>query len=102
MKRTILLMMALLCVTVSFAQKKNTYKVAQRDTCDLYMDVYDPVVIPGDTLNRPTILYVFGGGFIMGQRSPGSSFSTRTATGWYPSTIAWGSKASRCASTCSI
>jgi carboxylesterase type B len=68
MKRTILLMLALLCVTVSFAQKKTTYKVAQRDTCDLYMDVYDPVVIPGDTLDRPTILYVFGGGFIMGQR----------------------------------
>ena len=67
MKRTILLLALLLCTTLSFAQKV-TYKVAQRDTCDLYMDVYDPVVIPGDTLDRPTILFVFGGGFIMGQR----------------------------------
>ena len=67
MKRTILLLALLLCTTLSFAQKA-TYKVAQRDTCDLYMDVYDPVVIPGDTLDRPTILFVFGGGFIMGQR----------------------------------
>ena len=67
MKRTIILLALLLCTTLSFAQKA-TYKVAQRDTCDLYMDVYDPVVIPGDTLDRPTILFVFGGGFIMGQR----------------------------------
>ena len=67
MKRTIFLLALLLCTTLSFAQKV-TYKVAQRDTCDLYMDVYDPVVIPGDTLDRPTILFVFGGGFIMGQR----------------------------------
>ena len=67
MKRTILLLALLLCTTLSFAQKA-TYKVAQRDTCDLFMDVYEPSVIPGDTLNRPTILFVFGGGFIMGQR----------------------------------
>ena len=67
MKRTILLLAFLLGTTLSFAQKA-TYKVAQRDTCDLYMDVYDPVAIPGDTLDRPTILFVFGGGFIMGQR----------------------------------
>ncbi len=67
MKRIALLLALLLCTTLSFAQKA-TYKVAQRDTCDLYMDVYEPAVIPGDTLNRPTILFVFGGGFIIGQR----------------------------------
>ena len=67
MKRITLLLALLLCTTLSFAQKA-TYKVAQRDTCDLYMDVYEPAVIPGDTLNRPTILFVFGGGFIIGQR----------------------------------
>ena len=67
MKRITLLFALLLCTTLSFAQKA-TYKVAQRDTCDLYMDVYEPAVIPGDTLNRPTILFVFGGGFIIGQR----------------------------------
>ena len=69
MKRTILTLLALLLCTLSFAQgKKTTYKVAQRDTCDLYMDMYEPSDIPGDTLYRPTILYVFGGGFITGSR----------------------------------
>ena len=69
MKRTILTLLALLLCALCFAQgKKTTYKVAQRDTCDLYMDMYEPVAIPGDTLYRPTILYVFGGGFITGQR----------------------------------
>ena len=68
MKRALLVLAAVLCTFASFAQKKTTYKVAQRDTCDLYMDVYDPVVIPGDTLDRPTVLFVFGGGFVMGQR----------------------------------
>ena len=67
MKRTILLLALLLCTTLSFAQK-STYMVAQRDTCDLFMDVYEPVAVPGDTLSRPTILYVFGGGFIVGRR----------------------------------
>ena len=68
MKRTILILLALLLCALSFAQEKTTYKVAQRDTCDLFMDVYEPVDIPGDTLYRPTILYVFGGGFITGRR----------------------------------
>ena len=69
MKRILLIALTLLlAATASLAQNKTTYKVAQRDTCDLYMDVYEPVVIPGDTLDRPTILFVFGGGFIMGQR----------------------------------
>ena len=68
MKRTIILLALLFCTTLSFAQKATTYKVAQRDTCDLYMDVYEPVEIPGDTLDRPTILFVFGGGFITGRR----------------------------------
>ena len=67
MKRLLPLLLTLLCAIPSFAQK-STYKVAQSDTCDLFMDVYDPVIIPGDTLNRPTILFVFGGGFVMGQR----------------------------------
>lgn len=67
MKRILLLGVLLFCCTLSFAQK-TTYKVAQRDTCDLFMDVYEPAVIPGDTLLRPTILYVFGGGFVTGRR----------------------------------
>ena len=61
MKRTILTLLAVLLCALSFAQEKpSTYMVAQRDTCDLFMDVYEPVAIPGDTLDRPTILFVFG------------------------------------------
>ena len=68
MKRTLLTFALLLCGALLCSAQKTTYKVAQRDTCDLFMDVYDPVAIPGDTLQRPTILFVFGGGFITGRR----------------------------------
>ena len=48
-----------------------TVLFAHRDTCDLYLDIYDPA--PGTDLladgrHKPTVLYVFGGGFIMGRR----------------------------------
>ena len=68
MKRILITGVLLLVAICALAQEKTTYMVAQRDTCDLYMDVYQPAVVPGDTLDRPTILFVFGGGFIMGQR----------------------------------
>ena len=59
---TALLVLALLPLSLNAQQ---TYLVAHRDTCDLYMDVYQPVT---DTIARPTILYVFGGGFVTGRR----------------------------------
>ncbi len=49
-----------------------TYKVADRDTCSLYMDVYDPSpesAAAADGAARPTVLFVFGGGFVTGERS---------------------------------
>lgn len=57
---------------VSAQELSCTYKVADRDTCSLYMDVYDPA--PGsetaiDGKAKPTVLFVFGGGFVMGERS---------------------------------
>jgi len=67
MKRLLLLLALLLVGTAAFAQK-TTCMFAMRDTCNLYLDVYEPSVVPGDTLQRPTILYVFGGGFITGRR----------------------------------
>ena len=67
MKRLITTLVLVFCTLVCFAQK-TTYQFAQRDTCDLFLDVYEPAVLPGDTLQRPTILYVFGGGFITGRR----------------------------------
>lgn len=49
-----------------------TYMFAHRDTCDLFMDVYDPA--PGSETTfegkaKPTILWLFGGGFVGGERS---------------------------------
>lgn len=49
----------------------GTYLYAQRDTCDLFMDVYDPAegsvrAISG--IEKPTVIFMFGGGFIQGTR----------------------------------
>ena len=55
------------------AQKlEGTYLVATRDTCELYIDHYRPAegseTLIGDK-EKPTIVFVFGGGFIMGSRN---------------------------------
>lgn len=49
-----------------------TYMFAQRDTCDLYMDVYEPSAGSRTTFHgkeKPTIIFMFGGGFIYGSRN---------------------------------
>ena len=48
-----------------------TYMYAERDTCELFMDVYNPaagspVTFEGKT--KPTVLFMFGGGFKRGTR----------------------------------
>lgn len=54
----------------SFAQKKlieptYTYLFCQRDSCDLYLDIYEPSA----SIAKPqTIIYLFGGGFMQGHR----------------------------------
>lgn len=49
-----------------------TYFFAQKDGVDLYMDVYDPSP-ESETFfegkQKPTILWLFGGGFMIGERS---------------------------------
>ncbi len=64
--------------SVSYAQDQEkaiepsgTIMYAQRDTCNLFMDVYNPA--PGSVtsiegVSKPTIIFVFGGGFIGGER----------------------------------
>lgn len=50
----------------------GTYMFARRDTCDLYLDVYDPVPGSGKTedgLDKPAVIFMFGGGFINGTRN---------------------------------
>ena len=61
MKKIVLLSVLSLCVLFLQAQDMKTYKFAERDTCSLYMDVYQPV-----QPNGYCIVYVFGGGFIGG------------------------------------
>lgn len=49
----------------------GTYMFAGRDTCELYMDIYEPAA-GSETVymgkEKPSVLFVFGGGFIAGRR----------------------------------
>ena len=66
----------------------GTYMFVQRDTCELFMDVYHPkrgsqTAFAGKT--KPTIIFMFGGGFIRGERDNKdymSWFSQMTANGY--------------------
>ena len=54
------------------AAAQETYLYARRDTCDLYLDVYRPAEgteTAFEGLAKPTVVFVFGGGFYSGQRS---------------------------------
>ena len=49
----------------------HTYMFAQRDTCELYMDIYEPAKDSQTTFEgkaKPTVMFMFGGGFIDGSR----------------------------------
>ncbi len=49
----------------------GTYMFVSRDTCDLYLDVYNPAPSSRtslDGLEKPTVIFMFGGGFIHGTR----------------------------------
>lgn len=70
MKRMILIALALLLGFNAVAQE--TVCFAQRDTCDLYMDIWHADAGSAtaiDSLAKPTVMYVFGGGFIRGRRN---------------------------------
>ncbi|MBP5795919.1 MAG: alpha/beta hydrolase [Bacteroidales bacterium] len=69
-------MLAITSLICSAQEKVITPSVtctyAHRDTCDLYMDIYNPA--PGsvtsiDGVAKPAIIFVFGGGFVMGERN---------------------------------
>lgn len=64
MKRVISVVVVLLLIGVSHAQQ--TYVFAHRDTVDLKLDVYQPSHPRAD---HACVLYVFGGGFVSGQRN---------------------------------
>ena len=49
----------------------GTYLFEKRDTCNLFLDVYNPAKGSETTFNgveKPTIIFMFGGGFIRGTR----------------------------------
>ena len=80
----------------------GTYLYAQRDTCDLFFDVYEPTEgseLTFQDMKKPTLLFVYGGGFVGGFRStrgisPGSRSSMTTATRSLPLTTASASRES--------
>lgn len=65
MKKIILILALLFAATAAFAQNMTTYKYAERDTLNLYLDFYTPENVNDSTI---CLVYVFGGGFIMGNR----------------------------------
>lgn len=84
MKRILLLVMAatVFSMGVAAAQESSgdpvilnpaeTHLFAHRDTCDLYLDIYEPAKGAETTfqgIRKPTLLFVFGGGFITGSRT---------------------------------
>ncbi|MBO4467136.1 MAG: carboxylesterase family protein [Bacteroidales bacterium] len=54
------------------AAAQETYRFAQRDTCSLYLDIFRAAEGSETTFQgkaKPAVMFVFGGGFVMGQRS---------------------------------
>ena len=59
------------------AVAQETYRFAQRDTCSLYLDIFRATEGSETTFQgkaKPTIMFVFGGGFVAGERA--NTFST--------------------------
>ena len=77
MKR-IIIILTLISAGIFTAKAQNgllspdgTYMYERRDTCDLFMDVYEPAKGSRTTFmdrQKPTVLFMFGGGFIRGTR----------------------------------
>ena len=79
MKRIALSLVALALAFAVQAQERvflpaGMFKFAERDTCSLWLDIYNPT--PGSVTSiggkeKPTVLFVFGGGFVGGERDNG-------------------------------
>ena len=54
------------------ARAQETYRFVERDTCALYLDIFRPDSAVSTTyrgVEKPAIMFVFGGGFVNGRRS---------------------------------
>ena len=66
----------------------GTYLYCKRDTCDLFLDIYNPAPESETKFRdsaKPTILFMFGGGFIRGTRDDDSYhswFKKKTENGY--------------------
>ena len=63
---SVLFLLLVSFLPVTSGQQVETYKFAERDTCSLWMDVYQPT---SELRKDICVLYVFGGGFIAGSRT---------------------------------
>ncbi len=78
MKKKLIFIVSMLILGSTHGSAQNapinpnaTYMFAQRDTCELFMDVYEPAAGSQRTfegMEKPTIIFMFGGGFIEGAR----------------------------------
>ena len=64
-KKTLTLLLLIFSIVNLFAQKKETYLYAEKDTSKLYLDVYVPQV---QNEQKACLFYVFGVGFVGGRR----------------------------------
>lgn len=80
MKRTILVILAAFasCCFTSIASAQDTYEpsgtymFASKDSCELFLDIYNPTagsVTSIDGIEKPTVIFMFGGGFMSGSRN---------------------------------
>ena len=93
--KKIILALTLLVAGLHTASAQNqileptgTYMYERRDTCDLFLDVYNPAKGSETTLmgkEKPAVIFMFGGGFISGRRdsqSYNSWFRALTENGY--------------------
>lgn len=73
MKKALIIMCLTLAATAALAMTPDeTHLFAHRDTCDLYLDIYNPTKGAETTfqgIQKPDLIFVYGGGFIMGSRT---------------------------------
>lgn len=65
MKRLALLFALLVVTLFGFGQTMKTYQYAEKDGKQLFLDYYEPSCVSDSTI---CVFYVFGGGFMEGQR----------------------------------
>lgn len=76
-RKTLFAAIAFICFSIcsaaeDFLSPSETYLYVKRDTCDLYLDIYNPAEGSQtyfDGKEKPSIIFMFGGGFIGGERN---------------------------------